>query len=191
MSSIFEGNTMSFDTHQSILHALDISIPAIAGYTTRARMIVENQEAGWDPAVITSLRQPRARAEVTANEVAFPQEEYGGVRYFRSDDWQFARAVRGWELPVLREVSEMLPFKTTLRRIAQSLPSAIIHAHSPILVGYPAQRAARRLGIPFVYEIRAPSGRTLPLIKKNRLRGHCVIVSLVFSKPDWYKKLTP
>lgn len=146
---------MSQDTHQSILHALDTSIPAIGGYTTRARMIVENQKrAGWDPAVITFLRQPRPVIE-TGENGSFPQEEYGGIRYFRSEDWRFARAVRGWGVPVLREVSEMLPFGTTLRRIAQSLASTIIHAHSPILVGYPALRAARRLGIPFVYEIRA------------------------------------
>src|SRR5205085_9153067 len=30
----------------------------------------------------------------------------------------------------------------------------IIHAHSPVLIGLPAQRAARKHRIPFVYEIR-------------------------------------
>lgn len=141
------------DTQQKVLHALNISIPAIAGYTTRARMIVENQKrAGWDPAVVTSLRQPRP-----VNSTKFSKEEYGGIQYYRSseDDWKFARAIRELGVPVLREVSEVLPFETTLKKIAQSLSSKIIHAHSPILVGYPSLRVARQLGLPFVYEIRA------------------------------------
>jgi len=75
------------------------------------------------------------------------------------DGWSFHRtnpppALLG-RAPVMREWLEM---RATERRISQVLadePADVVHAHSPILAGIPALRAARRAGKPMVYEVRA------------------------------------
>jgi glycosyltransferase involved in cell wall biosynthesis len=54
-------------------------------------------------------------------------------------------------------IEERIIFKHFTRRIvevAQSENVDVIHAHVPYRVGIPAMRAARKLGLPFVYEMR-------------------------------------
>jgi len=54
-------------------------------------------------------------------------------------------------------IEERIIFKHFTRRIvevAQSENVNVIHAHVPYRVGIPAMRAARKLGLPFVYEMR-------------------------------------
>jgi hypothetical protein len=41
-----------------------------------------------------------------------------------------------------------------VEQVARQFRPDVIHAHSPVLVGLPALRVARRLGVGFVYEIR-------------------------------------
>jgi len=45
-------------------------------------------------------------------------------------------------------------FTSRIIEVAQSENANIIHAHVPYRVGIPAMRAARKLGLPFVYEMR-------------------------------------
>jgi glycosyltransferase involved in cell wall biosynthesis len=59
--------------------------------------------------------------------------------------------------PGLTWIDEKILFKHFTKRIieiAQSENADIIHAHVPYRVGVPAMRAARKLGLPFVYEMR-------------------------------------
>ena len=50
---------------------------------------------------------------------------------------------------------EITNFSKNIDIAAKISKPDIIHAHSPILVGYPAFKIAKQRGIPFVYEIRA------------------------------------
>lgn len=45
-------------------------------------------------------------------------------------------------------------FTRSIQRLARSWGAEIVHAHSPYRTGLPAIRAARRLGLPVVYEVR-------------------------------------
>src|SRR5262249_685277 len=53
------------------------------------------------------------------------------------------------------ELAEMEVTRRRLDRVIAELKPDIVHAHSPILTGLPAWRAARKANIPLVYEVRA------------------------------------
>ena len=55
----------------------------------------------------------------------------------------------------MREYREVAMLADRICELHKSWPFDLIHAHSPVLDGLAAQRAAQRLGLPFVYEIRA------------------------------------
>ena len=132
-----------------ILHVLDISIPTLAGYTSRSRYIVRNQRAlGIHPIVLTSERQ-----EFTPGTLV---EEYDGIRYHRTPpppEGSVGRRVR--TRPVARELLEIHQLRRRIVEVAEQEEPDIIHGHSSILVGLPALFAAREIGVPCVYEIRA------------------------------------
>ncbi len=124
-----------------VLHVLDRSLPLVAGYTTRAAEILEHQAAlGLDPVALTGVRQGGGDAS----------ESIHGVPHHRTP-------APGWPLgtPVLGEAAEMAALGRRILALHREAPVALIHAHSPILCGLPAHAAARRLGVPSVYEIRA------------------------------------
>lgn len=133
------------------LHVLDMSLPHVAGYTSRARSILEAQRAlGMSPLALTGLRQPPGEA---------PVDEIGGIAYHRTPEPSppagadlFRRASR---LPGLREGIEMTALARRASSLARQEGADVLHAHSPVLCGIPAHVAARRAGIPSVYEIRA------------------------------------
>lgn len=125
-----------------VLHILDISVPMIRGYTSRSRYIVNTQRAlGLDPVVLTSPRHD--------NPDGRSLEEIDGIRYYRSP-WSPAARRR----PLL-EMVEMLRSCRRIIEVARREKPDLIHAHSPILCGIPAYLAARHLGLPCIYEIRA------------------------------------
>ncbi len=57
--------------------------------------------------------------------------------------------------PVLGAAAEMAALGRRVLDLHAEAPVSVIHAHSPILCGLPAHAAARHLGVPSVYEIRA------------------------------------
>lgn len=125
-----------------VLHVLDVSAPIVSGYTSRSRYIVETQRAlGLDPVVVTSPRHddPDRRA----------MEEIDGIRYHRSP-WPSSAKRRP-----LFEIVEMFRFYRRIVEVARSEKPDLIHAHSSILCGLPGYAAARQLGVPCTYEIRA------------------------------------
>jgi PEP-CTERM/exosortase A-associated glycosyltransferase len=88
--------------------------------------------------VVTSVRQP--------NPDRREMEEIGGIRYHRT------------LLPASPRRTPLLEMHHLRRRIvdvARREGPAVIHGHSSILCGLPAWAAARQLGLPCVYEIRA------------------------------------
>lgn len=132
-----------------VLHVLDISIPMIAGYTSRSRYIVNNQKAlGLDPVVLTSVR--------FENKNGCSMEEIDGIRYHRTlppISNPLTERIDG--RPYAKEMLEINHLRSRIVDVARRERPDIIHAHSSILCGIPGYLAARQLGLPFVYEIRA------------------------------------
>jgi len=128
-----------------ILHVLDHSLPLHSGYTFRSQSIFRAQRArGWQPVVITSPKHEQSwKGEWS------PLEEIDGVRYYRTG------AVSPNRVPLLTEWTLMQATTQRILEVAASERPDLLHAHSPVLNAFPALRAARRLQLPVVYEIRA------------------------------------
>lgn len=126
-----------------ILHILDHSIPLHSGYTFRTLAILKAQRAmGWETFHVTSAKHKHA-----------------GVLEENIDDWHFYRTPEHThpisKLPVLNQVAVINSLSRRLMDIVQVIKPDILHAHSPALNAIPALRAARKLDIPVVYEVRA------------------------------------
>jgi glycogen synthase len=123
-----------------VLHVLDHSLPLHSGYTFRTRAILKAQQgAGIEVRGITGLRHS---AEGPA------REEIEGLIFHRTRG-------RATGVPGLREWREIGHFAAAITALAEDWRPNVIHAHSPALCGQAALRAARVLGVPLVYEIRA------------------------------------
>ncbi len=127
-----------------ILHVLDRSLPLVAGYTARAAAILEQEAAlGLDAIALTSVRQEGAPASGRIHDVMHHRTRSPAAR------------ARLHGAPVLSEAVEMAALGRRILSLDREAPVDLVHAHSPILCGIPAHLAARRLGVPSVYEIRA------------------------------------
>ena len=123
-----------------VLHVLHNSLPLICGYSIRSGNIVRLQKRdGYELKVVTSAQHPNGAAM---------REEIDGVEHRRTPSYH------GKQWPLWREWQLM-------RRLAREVDAAVtewrpdlVHAHSPVLVGLPALRVARRHRLPLVYEIR-------------------------------------
>lgn len=126
-----------------VLHVLDHSLPLHSGYTFRTRAILKAQEAlGLEVRGLTSQKH-NAEAEWDEN-----CEQFDGLTFHRTPGVSTG--------PLLvREFREMAATHAAILDVAREWRPDIIHAHSPALNGGGALRAARALGVPFVYEIRA------------------------------------
>lgn len=123
-----------------ILHVLDHGLPLQSGYAFRTRAIVKAQMArGWEAACLTGPRH--------AAEAAGP-EQVDGILFHRT-------AHRPAGPPLLREWREIGAFRRRIAQLIGSWRPDIVHVHSPVLNALAAQPAARRAGVPLVYEIRA------------------------------------
>ncbi|WP_206241970.1 TIGR04063 family PEP-CTERM/XrtA system glycosyltransferase [Novosphingobium terrae] len=123
-----------------VLHILDHSLPMHSGYTFRTRAIMTAQTAlGLEVRGITGLRHTMDGPDT---------EEAERLTFHRT---------RGEAKgpPGLREWRETSLLADAIVALAQEWRPDVLHAHSPALCGLAGLRAARRLGIPLVYEIRA------------------------------------
>jgi PEP-CTERM/exosortase A-associated glycosyltransferase len=125
-----------------ILHVLDHSLPLHSGYVFRSLGILAAQRGfGWDTVQLTAPRH---------NEWHGPVDTVDG--------WTFHRTRKsGGRLAAAPIAAEVLEMRALERRIADVIRAErpdIVHAHSPVLAGWPAYRAARAAGLPMVYEVR-------------------------------------
>lgn len=130
-----------------VLHIQDHTLPELSGYAVRSHAIVKSQrQLGIDARVVSSARHPQGCAAT---------ETLDGVEFHRTrrPDGLLARA--GLRIPFLREVPMTSALTRRILEVSRSFRPHLLHAHSPIFNGMAARRAARALGIPFVYEIRA------------------------------------
>jgi PEP-CTERM/exosortase A-associated glycosyltransferase len=124
----------------AILHIVQYSLPEVSsGYTFRTHAIaMEQRSRGLGPIVATSPRHPGAG-----------ETELDGIPYLRCQPEQPARS------PWLRDLRRVRTLATRIVEIAADRGDIrLLHAHSPMLCGMAALRAARRLGLPIVYEAR-------------------------------------
>lgn len=123
-------------------HILDHFIPHYSGYTFRTESILRYQRLlGVEPTVLISPKHSQGLPR---------QETISGIECFRS-----ASLNGKYKIPFLREYALMEYFRKDILKFAQNKQPDIIHAHSPLLCGFPALKAAKKLKIPVVYEVRA------------------------------------
>ena len=129
-----------------VLHILDHSLPLHSGYTFRtASLLREQRKLGWETLHLTSPKHEQSSGR------------HDGALQEQVDHWTFHRTpmARASGLPVLREMQLMRALERRIDTLIQEHRPHILHAHSPVLNALPAARAARRAGLPVVYEIRA------------------------------------
>ena len=123
-----------------ILHVLDHSLPLHSGYTFRTRAILKAQmERGWTVAGVTGPRYHTGDA---------PFETLDGIDFHRTK--QMRRLP-----PVVGELAEIAAFARRIGEVVERVRPDILHAHSPVIDPLAAMRAAKRYGLPLLYEIRA------------------------------------
>ena len=127
-----------------ILHALDHGLPLQSGYTFRTRAILTAQMArGWQVAAVTGPRHANGRP-------------WDGPARETVDGIDFHRTVPPRALPAgLGEAAEIAAFARRIGEVSDAFRPDVIHAHSPVLDALAALWAARRRGLPLLYEIRA------------------------------------
>lgn len=130
-----------------VLHVFDHSIPLHSGYTFRSLSLLRGQRAlGWETFHITS---PKHSAGLAAKADGALEDDVDGWHFYRTP------TVPAGALPGLGEYRLMQALEARLEAVARQVRPQVIHAHSPVLNGLPAERVGRRLGIPVVYEVRA------------------------------------
>lgn len=119
-----------------VLHVVKTSLPHVqAGYTLRTQAIVSAQlTQGIDAQVVTRLGFPVAQGALAAR-----CEVVDDVRYHR------LLSARG---------ADVDRYGSRLADLAQRLNVDVLHAATDHVNGHAALIAARRLGLPFVYEVR-------------------------------------
>lgn len=122
----------------------------MSGYAIRSRNLVSAQyRSGEAIDVVTGplheIDDPSAQ-----------ETELDGVRYFRTPiEQRFAHTAMRNRWPVLREQQVVRTLRRRLLEVINSREIDIVYAHSPALCGLAGLQAARKRGLPFVYEIRA------------------------------------
>ena len=126
-----------------ILHVFDHSIPLQSGYTFRSRAILrEQRQRGWETVHVTSGKH---------GKFAQPLETIDGLPFYRTPP-PGAMLDR---LPVVNQLAILTALTARVREVILREKPDVVHAHSPAINGAAALRAARPLGVPVVYEIRA------------------------------------
>lgn len=135
-----------------VLHVLYQSLPNSKGSSIRSRDIVAAQVAnGLHPVVIASPFQ----VGFSAGKLV---EEYAGIRYYRTYNGVSGQAVSELRSSILQRIFkafQIFSFMRAVFRVAALEKVDVVHAHAMFFCGIAGWVAARRLGVPFVYEVRS------------------------------------
>lgn len=127
-----------------ILHILDHSLPLQSGYVFRTIGILKAQrDLGLETFHVTT---PKHTAQVKGSI-----ESVDGWDFYRTPFLRRGLA----KLPVFHERAQMKATESRIEQLVKELKPDILHAHSPLLNAFPAERVGKRHGIPVVYEVRA------------------------------------
>ena len=133
----------------SVLHVLDHSWPILSGYSVRSRSLIASQsDLGQAILVVTGpLHQ--------LDDPAASDTLVDGVPYRRTPvTGALANSSLRRRWPFLREWTVVRCLRNRILELIDSYPVSIIYAHSPALCGLAGLQAARKRGLPFVYEVR-------------------------------------
>ncbi|MBS0394293.1 MAG: glycosyltransferase [Proteobacteria bacterium] len=137
-----------------VLHVLEKSLPDTGGYTIRARAILEQQRRdGLDPVVVTSPLMPLPDSSVRS-EVLF------GIRHHRTSYIPTPAQAPHKLASYAYRVSMMRRYRAAVMEIVAAERPDVIHAHSSYLNPLASLPAARRFGLPLVYEVRTLWGES-------------------------------
>jgi PEP-CTERM/exosortase A-associated glycosyltransferase len=132
-----------------ILHALEVSLPLLGGYTIRSRDIINNQKmVGLDPVVITSPLQG------DASEVCQSYEEIDTIKHYRTSIHNKLKTSDSLPTRLIKRYRYSRGYQRAIRDTAVKENIDIIHAHSSYLNGIRGNIVGRQLRIPTVYEVR-------------------------------------
>jgi len=137
-----------------ILHVLETSVPNTVGYTIRAREIVTHQRRmGLDPVVITSPLFATQNTNISLEDIE-------GIRYYRTNHIPVPAQARSKWVSYRIRLQMLSRYRRAVLDIACREKPDVIHAHSSYTNAYGALPAARRLGVPLVYEVRTLWGES-------------------------------
>lgn len=126
-----------------ILHVLDHSLPIHSGYSFRSSEILKSQsDIGISVVALTGPKH-------YADESLQPPES--AIEYIRCP---YRNRVIG-SLPLVKQLEVIRLLALKIGDVVDDRGIEIVHAHSPSLNGIAAVLAARRRGVPVVYEMRA------------------------------------
>jgi glycogen synthase len=129
-----------------ILHVLDHSLPYLSAYSYRCSSVIGRQrQFGLTPVVLTSPRHEACGGE---------RELYDGVAHYRSRWPLFHFVPLPRAVPVVGEAAFVSALAGRIIELAREERFDLIHAHSPAPNALAASRAARRLGVPWIYELQ-------------------------------------
>lgn len=127
-----------------VFHVLDHSLPHLSGYAIRSHNIIKFQmQQAFQPYVMTSPKQGPSKTS---------SEQFDNIEYLRMPftvPHGFLQKPYWHELHLLRQTTQ------AIWQQVKTLRPQILHAHSPVLNGWPAYWVARYCGLPLVYEVRA------------------------------------
>jgi len=142
-----------------VLHVFHHIFHYPCGYRTRSENIVRHQrEHGIESVVLTSCDHEGAR------HLPHP----AGMTVTAAPPY------RGSRRPGIREWRLMSQLQPHIERAIDDVKPDVVHAHSPVLVAWPALSAARSRRCPFVYEVRdlwENAAVDLGKLSANSLRG--------------------
>jgi glycosyltransferase involved in cell wall biosynthesis len=134
----------------AVLSVLSQSAPIQSGgYATRTHgLLVGLARKGWDIRAVTRLGFPYDRWKASDPRVVPEMDVVDDIPYYRL----LEEGVR--EYPQYPLSSYIQRFSDRLVKHATAHQAALIHSASFFVTGLPSADAARRLGLPFIYEMR-------------------------------------
>jgi glycosyltransferase involved in cell wall biosynthesis len=134
---------------KSVAYLLHNSLPhASAGYATRTHGLLSALvRDGWDVHGVTRFGYPYDRWDSDSRRDVDPIDDIDGVHYHRLLDGH--RVYRKW--PIGDYVDE---YTRRVEQLVRTYRLGIVHGASNYWNGFAAIGAARRLGLPSVYEVR-------------------------------------
>jgi PEP-CTERM/exosortase A-associated glycosyltransferase len=133
-----------------VLHVLDHSWPVLSGYSVRSRNLITSQY-GLGQAITVVTGPLHQLDDPTGSDILVD-----GVLYTRTPiAGALASPALRQRWPVVREWETVRLLRNRILQLLDSQPVSIVYAHSPALCGLAGLQAARKRGLPFVYEVRA------------------------------------
>jgi glycosyltransferase involved in cell wall biosynthesis len=142
---------------KNILYHAAQSMPhSTSGYSIRTHgLVTAIRKSGWDATVHLRHGYPLDRSDFKGGEVLAKEEVEGTPYRFHPDSSSKSELINYSEVFNFSQLEEYqaAAVRTLMRQASESKPQ-ILHSASNFVVGLAGAEAAKRLGIPSVYEIR-------------------------------------